>query len=382
MSAGGRAMFVGDERNVRLTGEKDGKVSGYDLELWHLVVQRMQQVRGVDVQMRVVSVDEAHEAVRADPLAVALGGMAITLDGNTAGEFTYSYFHTGLDAAISVPEPTTDPLLFFSPFTVTVWITGVVALYLSGHIIWALEHPYQPELFPLSYLRGVNEGVWYCWGVLSETGENDLVGFPARLYSIGWTTFTVTLVAAYTAQLTTILNSANLRSDVAGLRDLGGSSMAVVLGSDGERFVRDHLPSVAMYGYANVTDAFGALERGAVSACMADATTLEYLADSSTASIRLLGSLLSSADYAMLLANSSPYLDRINSIVLDLTREGLLRELNVKYFGKAFISSIGAKELDSPALTLAAISGVYFVVALGLALAIICWVFIKCCFCC
>ena len=360
----------------------EGELVGYDIELWDIIVQRMQMTRGVEYTVQQVTPLEFDTVVTADPAGLGLGGRPITKVGNDKGEFTYTYFHTGLDVLVLRPDLTTDPLLFFSPFEPMLWITGVIALYFSGHVIWALEHAYQPTEFPLAYLRGVNEGIWYCWGILSETGEKNLLGFPSRLYSIGWTTFTVTLVAAYTAQLTTILTAANIGSDISTLHDLSGTGMAVVVATDAERYIRDHLPSVALFAYSNITSAFNALSQEKVTGLMADASTLEYFFNqASSDKFKLLGSLLTSADYAILLPNASPYLTRLNTIILELTSEGTLAALNLKYFGKPFIDSIGGEEIQSPALTLQAISGVYFAVLVGLAIAIIIYIINRLCFC-
>ncbi|KNC54607.1 uncharacterized protein AMSG_11651 [Thecamonas trahens ATCC 50062] len=324
---------------------------------------------------QLVTVPQLLEAVRSGSNVVGLGSLAVTRSReSTYGDFSYTYFQSGLDVLTRRKDEETDLFLFFAPFSFFLWLSIIVTLYFSGHVIWFLERNYQPTEFPRTYWAGVNEGVWYCWGILTGTGTKDLIGFPSRMYSVGWSTLSVIMVAAYTANLATILTVRQLQTDISSFQELGGKTVGVVFGTTGEAFVQSALPNANARVFTSIEEAFTELDRGNLDAVIHDAPVLLYLKillDTGD-KLQLLGNQLSDEQYALLLPSGDEALrTEINSILLLLQENGFLDSLYRKWFNQvekpddAFISE------HPQALSFLAISGMYITLACALVIAII-----------
>ena len=345
------------------------------MDLWAEVFQYLQSADpSRTMTQQVVSVPELLVGVRDGTNTVGLGSLGVTRTRENAyGDFSVTYFNSGLDVLTRRKDEKTDLFLFFSPFSFWLWVSIIVCLYFSGHVIWFLERSYQPTEFPRPYWRGVNEGVWYCWGILTGTGTKDLVGFPSRMYSVGWSTLSVIMVAAYTANLATILTVSELQTDISSFQELGGKTVGVVQGTTGESFVQSALPNANARVFATVDDAFRQLDLGNLDAVIHDAPVLLYLklildtADK----LQLLGNQLSEERYAILVQQDSPLRTEINDILLQLQENGFLDSLYRKWFNQveeddsAFISE------HPQALSFLAISGMYITLACAFVVALV-----------
>lgn len=55
----------------------------------------------------------------------------------------------------------------FNMATLTLMCLLVLAIFVSGHVIWAVERHTNSRMFPRAYLDGVDDGLW--WSVTTMT---------------------------------------------------------------------------------------------------------------------------------------------------------------------------------------------------------------------
>ncbi|KNC52458.1 bacterial extracellular solute-binding protein, family 3 [Thecamonas trahens ATCC 50062] len=366
-------------------------IYGYDVELWEYLVDAMvshQAVQNVTFDRQLCSWREMLNRTASDSEAViGLGGITITGQRAESRDFTHPYFHSGVEIMLPARETVPDFGLVFQPFTPSLWISVVVIIGISGVCFWALEHTYQPEAFPLSLIRGVNEGTWFAWSIVSETKEHDLIGMPARLYSIGFTWFAVALVAAYTASLTATIAAEQLDSQTGTtLSVLHNIAVATVIDTTAETFVLERVRASRLLIYATVDEALQALTDGLAKALVYDAAVLEYLInnDARARYARLLGNLQTSERFALAVSRGVRGLAAaLNLAILDALDAGVVVQLNNKYFGKAYLDSGLVERLTVERLDFNALAGSYVIMAGAMAVAILSYLGLRVLkFCC
>eukprot|EP01139_Manchomonas_bermudensis_P011136 Amastigsp_a342168_111.p1 type:complete len:414 gc:universal Amastigsp_a342168_111:1317-76(-) len=349
---------------------------GYEIDL---IKELFTSLKAVDASrsytVRLVPFSEIFERTSADANAIAVASITMTAARERRfGRFSVPYFNSGLDVLTRQTSASTNLFLFFAPFSVWLWISIIVSLYFSGHVIWFLERNYQPVHFPRTYLRGVNEGVWYCWGILTGTCSKDLIGFPSRMYSVGWSILAVVFVAAYTANLATILTVQQLDAGLTSYQQLGGKRVAAVAGSTGELFVLTNLPNADLRSFTVPEDAFSALILGQVDAFLHDSPTLVYLKASRDIKneLILLGQSLTKDDYGILMNDAHPMANEINEVLLELGANGIEDAIYRKWFNYAVLEETATLIASNPrALSFFAISGMYITLAVSLVVSLL-----------
>merc|ERR1711916_172736 len=365
-----------------------GGLYGYDIELWSFVeaelansLPRFRFVR------RIATWEEMLNRTASSELAIGMSGVTITGPRAFSRDFSHPYFSSGLEFLIPQKDDVANLELVFSPFTPALWLSVWAIITISGIIVWCFEHTYQPREFPLNFIRGINEGIWFCWSIVSETKVNDVIGFPTRMYAIGFTWFAVALVAAYTAQLTAVLAVEQLDSDISKPTDLFGRNIATVRSTTAEDFLRELFRNSVMLAFSNVETALQAVVDGNADALLYDAAILEYLlrTDRRLGNYRLLGQLVTTERFGIVLSKAldSDVQQAVNTAVLKALDSGLVLDLNVKWFGKKIIERPLLNEITVEPLDFFSLAGSYVILALSLVIAILSY----CClrilrFCC
>ena len=195
------------------------------------------------------------------------------------------------------------------------------------------------------------------------------------MFSVGWSSLTIILLAAYTANLATILMVESLKSDITEVSQLnkGSITLAVVADSSAIAWIAENLPETQTIVYQTVNDAWTALNRGTVLGIMYDAPTLLYLSNTLDfeSKYEILGNRLTKEIYGFLLPKLSVLKDEIDLAIMDLESDGLLDSIWRDWFSRQHQQALppGATELS-----LTAFSGMFVIVALALMAAILSYV--------
>ncbi|KNC54847.1 bacterial extracellular solute-binding protein, family 3, partial [Thecamonas trahens ATCC 50062] len=321
---------------------------------------------------------DVQNAVAIDEFGVGIGAISMTTEREKDFDFSQSYFSSGLDVLLLRESIKPNLMLIFLPFDWYIWISATLLLFFSGHVIWWFESDYQPKIFPRSYLAGVNQGVWYAWGTLTKTKAADLRGFPSRMFSVGWTSLTIIYIAAYTANLATILMVEQLRSDVTEVSQLNTNdvTLAMVAESTAIAWSARNLPHTQFKVVPSIDDAWAALQAGEVLGILFDAPTLLFLSNmlDLESKFDLLGNRLTKDIYGFLLHENSPLKAEIDLAIMDLESDGVLDSIWREWFTRQHQAPLppGATELSFTAF-----SGMFVIVGIGLAAAIVSYVWLA-----
>ena len=315
--------------------QKNGKDSGFSLELW----QRVAQDLGVSYRTTwVKSVPQLIEALEKDQADVAIAAISITSAREQVIDLSQPYYESGLQILVNAQGTSSAAGALMA--TLFTWdfarLIGMLALALlvSSHLLWWFEHKRNPDSFPAHYAHGVWESLWWTSSVLITGGcENKApTGVGGRLVAVVWMLTGILLVSYITASVTSAMTVRSLRADINGPADLPGQAVATVQGSTAERYLTEHKADVR--AFPSVDEAYAALAAHDVKAVVYDAPVLLYHARSGGGpKAQVVGRLFEKQNYGIGLRQGSPYRKRINEELLKLGEEGYLDELRRKYFG-------------------------------------------------
>lgn len=143
--------------------EKDGRRTGFAIELWDQVARELQITSEVTT---VGTANEMVEAVQSNAAEVAVGALSITSERETLIDFSQPFYETGLQIAVSSGGGGLAASLWALISGLFTWrlIGGfafaVGVMLLVSHLVWLYEHPVNEEMWPRSYLAGLGESLW------------------------------------------------------------------------------------------------------------------------------------------------------------------------------------------------------------------------------
>jgi polar amino acid transport system substrate-binding protein len=211
---------------------------------------------------------------------------------------------------------------------------GLLIAFVMANIVWLVERRHNPD-FQKGYLRGIWDGLWYFFGIVS-TGEYQIrptQGFR-RIITAAWWLLGVILIAQFTAVMTTTLTLDQLSGQIRGPEDLPGKRVATVEGSTAAQYLSDR--SLGFVGVQGIEDAYRLLEEGQVDAVVYDAPVLAYYtATSGQGSVRLAGPIFQEEAYGIALPTNSLLREPINAALLRLRQDGTYEEIYRRWFVSA-----------------------------------------------
>jgi len=269
---------------------------------------------------------------------VALGPMAITEERERVMDLTHPIFHSGLRIAVRQRNSSgfLSALQSLLSWHLLELLGLVLALaLLSGHLLWWFERRHNPQSFPVEYLRGLREAIWWVASTIVTGGCDDkhVDSLLGRAIAFAWMVGGIVLIAAFTSVLTATMTAERVTGTIHAPRDLAGRTVGVQQAGVAVQSVRQRggIPQE----FASIQEALDALALGMVEAVVSENQQLMYLAkDANHANVRLVGAIFDSFDYGIGLPSGSPLREDLNTAILRMREDGSLNRIKEEWLGQ------------------------------------------------
>lgn len=325
--------------------EKNGRLTGYSIELWERVAREAQLPFDPDHGFKVVeTVPQMLEALRTGQANAAVGALSITAEREKTIDFSHPFKESGLQIlARETPGSNFGKIVGNLVKGQILWLLAglLVVLVLNANIIWFFERKKNPDNFPTPYVAGVWEAIWWssCTLITGGCENTTQKGVSGRITALIWMLAGAALFTYVTASITSAMTVDTLNSDIQSVNDLKAQKwpVATVEGSTAQTFLERQ--GLAVKGFPDVDGACAALADNKVKAVVYDAPMLLYYAkNNADKKLGVVGELFEKQSYGIGVTQGSPYRKEITRAILALREQGFFEELENKYFGTAISS--------------------------------------------
>ena len=338
--ASGKPLTVVTRKITPFVIEKNGRLTGYSIELWERVVREARLPFDPDTGYKIVdNVQQMLDEIRAGRADAGVAAVSITSEREKSVDFSYPFKESGLQI-LTKNEPggsfRKTVAKVFKGDILWLLIGLFVVLLVNSHIIWFLERKKNAESFPEGYVAGIWEAVWWsiCTIITGGCENKAPLGVAGRLTAIVWMLAGAGLFTYITATITSAMTVDTLNSDIQSIADLKARKMSVgtLAGSTAQAFLERQ--GLNVLTYQDVDAAGAALADDKVKAVVYDAPMLLYYAKNNPdKQLGVVGELFEKQSYGIGLPQGSPYRKEITRAILALHEQGFFEELDNKYFG-------------------------------------------------
>lgn len=316
--------------------EENGKLSGFSIELWDSISERLGLTPTYHVSPDVKSL---LESVKSGKDEVGISAISITEERSRHLDFSFPMLDAGLQILVrgSGTSAGDDPVaglmqVLLSP-ALLVWL-GIAAMLVivPAHIVWWLERKQEDGIVPdESYFPGIFHAMWWAAGTLATQGEKMPRHWLARLLAILWMFVGIVFVAFYTAQLTASLTVQEIHGAIRGPADLPGKRVATTRASTAATYLSER--GAKLTEYATITEAVGALEKSGVDAVVFDAPVLlHYAAHDGRDRVRVVGPVFRKESYGIAFPPESSLRREVNNALLAMHEDGTYKRIYDRWF--------------------------------------------------
>ncbi len=316
----------------------DGTVSGFSVDLWHMVEKQLGVQGDITVLPNVTELLQAIENGKGD---VAIAAVTITADREQRMDFSHPFFRSGLQImvpsnemsivakALSVIQGVFASQSFrFALLALAILVLG------TAHIMWLVERRKNPE-FTRSYPMGLWDGVYWTMVTISTVGYGDKTpkSHAGRVIALVLIVFGYIAFAWFTATISSAMTVSRLEGEIRGPEDLGGKRVVTLRGSTSEAYLQ-HLPAVQIEAVETIEQAYDALQTGQVAALVYDYPVLSYYVQGKgKGKLRLTGPVFQREPYGIVFAEGSKWREPVNQALLLLSEQGDYDRIYLKWFG-------------------------------------------------
>ncbi len=328
-----RVLHVVVKPTIPFVFRDSGNLKGYSIDLLNLLSKDCGFTYTVDeVPTMSVLIDEVSKG----KYDIGVGAISITQEREKVIDFTHPFFESGLQVMVRGSGETGTWATIKKVFTVE--LLGVVGVLIGiilviSHILWFVERKRNSENFPVNYKAGIAESIWWALSTLISGGcENKApVGLAGRLVAFVWMLGAIGLTSFITASLASAMTVNTLSSDINGLSDLKGSSIATITGSSAESYLKKS--GYNAVGEKKIEAAVEMLEKRKVRGVVFDSPMLNYyVATHPGSDLQVVGTIFENQNYGFALPLGSDLRKSINEALLKLQFSGALEDLKKKWF--------------------------------------------------
>ncbi|KXG19505.1 glutamate receptor 2.9-like isoform X3 [Sorghum bicolor] len=149
-----------------------------------------------------------------------VGDTTISTDRMNKVAFTMPYTDIGLSMIVVLKKYSSRSMwIFLQPLTHTLWITSLAFFFLTGFVVWVIEHRINPEFRGTPWQQfGII--FYFAFSTLVFSHKEKLESNLSRLVVIVWVFVVLILTSSYTASLTSMLTFQQFQPTVTSVQDL------------------------------------------------------------------------------------------------------------------------------------------------------------------
>lgn len=311
------------------------KYTGFSVDLWKALAEK------VNIKSTYLVKDNVGDLLKAVKTGEAdLGVAAVSITSERVKDFDFSepVFDAGLQILTPVANAGSSSeiaqvwqqVLASGIFR---WLAAIFAIGLiPAHIVYFVERRIPNGIiYRKGYFHGILEAYWWTLSCLATQAEEMPKSGIGRGLAVLWMFTAVVFLAFFTAQVTASLTVQQLQSAIQGPDDLPGKRVATTSGSTSATYLKEH--SAKVLEFAQIDQAYEALERGDADAVVFDAPVLQYFAaHGGKGRFQTVGNLFRKEYYGIVFPPDSPYRKQIDLAILQLKEDGTYNELYDKWF--------------------------------------------------
>ncbi|CAF3688902.1 unnamed protein product, partial [Adineta steineri] len=328
---------------------------------------------------------------------LAIAPLTITSQRESVVDFSKPWMNLGISILISKPEKTKPGVFsFMAPLSKEIWMCVTFA-YIGVSVILFLVSRFSPyewsmedeETFQLSNKFSILNTLFFALAAFMQQGVDFIPrSISGRLVAGVWWYFSMILVSSYTANLAAFLTVERMVTPIESVEDLarqteirygivrGGSTQTFFEKSDVKLFQR-------MWTYMQQSDdVFVPNNEEGINkvrkskgkyAFLLESTKNEYTNERSPCDTMKIGSNLDSKGYGVATPVGSELREAINIAILEMSEDGALNNLKRRWWYERSECHSGTTKdsKQSNALNLVNVAGIFYILIVGLTLAIV-----------
>ncbi|MGL5362866.1 MAG: transporter substrate-binding domain-containing protein [Bosea sp. (in: a-proteobacteria)] len=313
---------------------KEGAVyGGFSVDLWEAIA-REANLR--TTWREVGTVADILANVQSGQSQGAIAAISITAQREERFDFSQPMFDSGLQIMVRSEAATGLGLgQILSMFTTGAMpaLLGLLALLIlvPAHLAWLSERKQKDSIFHASYFPGIFSAIWWATGAAVGQQLDHPRSAAGRALSAAAILVSVIFVAYFTAAVTSAMTIQQLKGEIDGPEDLPGKRVATTTASTTATYLRS--VNVVPVEFAQITQAFEALENKQVDAVVFDAPVLLYRAATlGKGKVRVVGPIFRKENYGILFPQGSPLRKPVNEALLKLRENGTYDRLYARWF--------------------------------------------------
>jgi polar amino acid transport system substrate-binding protein len=339
MAQGGAAKLRVATRIVPpMVIEKNGVLSGFSIELWSSIGDRLNRETEYVVMPDVKELLNAVEDGRAD---LGIAAISITSERENRLDFSQPIMNAGMQILVRgtagnvEPNPLRDLMRLLFSRTILIWLgIALLLILVPAHLIFLVERHHRNGIIPsTNYFPGIFHAMFWAAGTLATQADQMPRHWMARIVAVLWMFTGVVFVAFYTAQLTASLTAQQIRGSINSPQDLVGRIVGTARGSTAAIYLNEIKAQVREF--EDVDDLYNALLNQQVDAVVFDSPALLYYATHDGKGLaRIVGSVFHKEDYGIVFPTGSPLRKHVNEALLVLRENDRYQRIYDEWFGK------------------------------------------------
>ncbi|PIN16365.1 Glutamate-gated kainate-type ion channel receptor subunit GluR5 [Handroanthus impetiginosus] len=273
----------------------------------------------------------------------AVGDITILSNRSAYVDFTLPYIDSGLGVVVKLDD--IDPWFFLKPLQPDLWITSACFFFLTGFIVWLVEHPINEE-FQGPLAQQIGTALWFAASTLVYAHREKLRSNVSRFVVVVWLFVVLILTSSYTAKLSSLLTIEQIkltRSDYIGY--YSPNSFILAIGMSNLNFKDNELKP-----FQSPVDYDKALrqgrKKGGVDAIVDELPYLKIFVARYPHEYTIIESSMRTSGFGFAFPKGALLVHDISGAIAELREEGTLLQLETKWFSSQL--SLSSQDTEQP----------------------------------